>query len=84
MEVRVLWRPRCTSNKHLDEPKTDTQEFAFPKPMPNQKMIFLDRAAKRADAAVEAAKKAGFSQARAYGGGSKEFHQKSKKDGDDH
>lgn len=49
------------------------QDFAFPKPSYNQKMVFLDRAAKRSEAAADAARKAGYANVRTYGGGVKEY-----------
>ncbi|BEJ16637.1 hypothetical protein CspHIS471_0600380 [Cutaneotrichosporon sp. HIS471] len=48
-------------------------DFAFSKPAYNQKMVFLDRAAKRSEAAAEAARKAGYQNVRTYGGGVKEY-----------
>lgn len=57
------------------------QDFAFSKPSFNQKMVFLDRAAKRSEAAAEAARKAGYANVRTYGAGVKDYQEQSKKQG---
>lgn len=56
------------------------QDFAFAKPSRNQKMVFLDRAAKRSTAAAEAARKAGYENVRTFGGGVKEYQDNAEKD----
>ncbi|GMK58466.1 hypothetical protein CspeluHIS016_0504980 [Cutaneotrichosporon spelunceum] len=57
-------------------------DFAFPKPVFQQKMVFVDRTPKRSEAAAEAAKKAGYKNVRMYGGGVKEYHENADKSKD--
>ncbi|CAK9779439.1 Rhodanese-like protein [Cutaneotrichosporon oleaginosum] len=54
-------------------------DFAFPKPAYNQKIVFLDRAAKRSESAADAARKAGYQNVRTYGGGVKEYQENAHK-----
>lgn len=59
---------------------TPSQNFSFPKPSNDQKLIFLDRSGKNAPKAVDIVKKLGYPNARGVSGGTREWNEKQKQE----